>query len=105
MFEQSNARFPDFGNVINGVCQEIPDGQLRLHTYVLREQWQRATLCVTVKRYRRSGPDFVRCRADRGSGPGRHVFNLINVYKAMGGGWVDEAVSLAPTPAEVVSVR
>ena len=31
--------------------------------------------------------------------------NLINVYKAMGGGWVDEAVNLAPTPAEVVSVR
>jgi len=31
--------------------------------------------------------------------------NLIDVYKAMGGGWVDEAVSLAPTPAEVVTAR
>ncbi len=32
------------------------------------------------------------------------TFNgLIDVYKAMGGGWVDEAVSLAPTPEEVVS--
>jgi multidrug efflux system outer membrane protein len=31
--------------------------------------------------------------------------NLIHVYKAMGGGRVDEAVSLAPTPAEVVAVR
>ena len=29
--------------------------------------------------------------------------NLIDVYKSMGGGWVDEAVSLAPTPEEVVS--
>ena len=32
------------------------------------------------------------------------TFNsLIDVYKSMGGGWVDEAVSLAPTPEEVVS--
>ena len=31
--------------------------------------------------------------------------NLIDVYKAMGGGWVDEAVSLAPAPEEVVSTR
>lgn len=29
--------------------------------------------------------------------------NLIDVYKSMGGGWVDEAVSLAPTPEEVMS--
>ena len=29
--------------------------------------------------------------------------NLIDVYKAMGGGWVDEAVELAPTVEEVVS--
>jgi multidrug efflux system outer membrane protein len=32
------------------------------------------------------------------------TFNsLIDVYKSMGGGWVDEAVSMAPTPEEVVS--
>ena len=29
--------------------------------------------------------------------------NLIDVYKSMGGGWVDEAVSLAPTVEEVMS--
>ncbi len=29
--------------------------------------------------------------------------SLIDVYKSMGGGWVDEAVGLAPTPEEVVS--
>ena len=33
----------------------------------------------------------------------RTFTNLIDVYKAMGGGWVDEAVGLAPTPEEVVS--
>ena len=32
------------------------------------------------------------------------TFNsLIDVYKSMGGGWVDEAVNMAPTPEEVVS--
>ena len=32
------------------------------------------------------------------------TFNsLIDVYKSMGGRWVDEAVSMAPTPEEVVS--
>lgn len=31
--------------------------------------------------------------------------NLIDVYKSMGGGWVDEAVGLAPTAEEVVSTR
>jgi len=29
--------------------------------------------------------------------------NLIDIYKSMGGGWVDEAVSLAPTIEEVMS--
>ncbi len=33
----------------------------------------------------------------------RTFTNLIDVYKAMGGGWVDEAVEMAPTPAEVMS--
>ncbi len=29
--------------------------------------------------------------------------NLIDVYKSIGGGWVDEAVSVAPTPEQVIS--
>ena len=29
--------------------------------------------------------------------------NLIDVYKSMGGGWVDEATAMAPTPDEVMS--
>ncbi len=31
--------------------------------------------------------------------------DLVDVYKAMGGGWVDQAVSLAPTPEEVMSSK
>ena len=34
------------------------------------------------------------------------LFNaLVNVYKAMGGGWVDEADKLAPKPALTVSAQ
>ena len=33
----------------------------------------------------------------------RTFTNLIDVYKAMGGGWVDEAVGMAPTPDQVMS--
>ena len=32
-----------------------------------------------------------------------HYSALIDVYKSMGGGWVDEAVTLAPTVEEVMS--
>ncbi|MGD1977695.1 MAG: efflux transporter outer membrane subunit, partial [Gammaproteobacteria bacterium] len=33
----------------------------------------------------------------------RTFTNLIDIYKAMGGGWVGEAVGMAPTPDEVMS--
>lgn len=33
----------------------------------------------------------------------RTFTSLIDVYKAMGGGWVDQAAALAPTPEEVMS--
>ncbi len=32
-----------------------------------------------------------------------HYTSLVDVYRSMGGGWVDEAAVLAPTPGEVMS--
>ena len=37
MFEESYARFPGFGNEINGVYQETVDGRVKLYTYVVKE--------------------------------------------------------------------
>ena len=37
MFEESYARFPGFGNEINGVYQETVDGRIKLYTYVVKE--------------------------------------------------------------------
>jgi len=37
MFEESYARFPGFGNEINGVYQEEVDGEIKLFTYVVKE--------------------------------------------------------------------
>jgi ornithine decarboxylase len=37
MFEESYARFPGFGNEINGVYQETVDDRIKLYTYVVKE--------------------------------------------------------------------
>ncbi len=37
MFEESYARFPGFGNEINGFYQEVVDGRIKLYTYVIKE--------------------------------------------------------------------